>query len=116
MGCYEKCSILSYGKLKKRCSPMTCAEEECSLLNQKVGGVIPCTGYDVGDDGRCPHTEGDCYEDEALFANECLKKCSVLTDNKYPYRCDRRYAVKKTASAASIRSRPRLHSTTMLVV
>eukprot|EP00928_Gymnodinium_smaydae_P097112 TRINITY_DN8720_c0_g1_i2.p1 TRINITY_DN8720_c0_g1~~TRINITY_DN8720_c0_g1_i2.p1 ORF type:complete len:308 (+),score=48.53 TRINITY_DN8720_c0_g1_i2:113-1036(+) len=63
---------------------------DCSITDiadMKVSAPIPCSGNDVSGDGSsCPHTAGVCLKDEELDMGECYKKCSVLTNGKYPYR------------------------------
>merc|ERR1712113_182323 len=86
--CYKKCSILTNGALSKRCSAFSCSSNSCSLFEQHVSGLpLPCSGYDVNDEGGCPHPTGTCLVDEELMWGRCYKKCSVLTNNAFPHRC-----------------------------
>lgn len=91
--CYGKCSILAGPSYPKRTSAYSCCGNPCSLTKQKVASIfpLPCKGYDVGGmaeepRGGCPHAPGACLVDEELFLGTCYKKCSLLTNAKYPYR------------------------------
>merc|ERR1719238_1457196 len=92
--CYKKCSILTQGTHRYRTSAFTCCQadkkEQCSLTNQQVNTKI-CGGFDVagdvnGQESACPHGEGTCFENEELYAGQCYKKCSILTNNEYSNR------------------------------
>lgn len=49
-----------------------------------------CSGFDIAGlhegDNVCPHKPGACLVDEEFFLGTCYKKCSLLTENIYPYR------------------------------
>lgn len=87
--CYKKCSILTHGIAAVRTSSWTCCEgHPCGVTNQHgdMGKSLMCAGYDVDGNGGCPHKPGTCLTDEEMHVGICYKKCSLLTDNEYPYR------------------------------
>lgn len=85
--CYKTCRLLTGGSSPVRTSPWTCCGDPCnpSSLKHNVG---MCSGFDIaGGDGKsCPHDPGACYADEELHIGQCYKKCSALTQGKFPYR------------------------------
>lgn len=89
--CYAKCSLLTHGSHPIRTSSFSCCESHpCSITNTKVN-MKPCAGFDVagninGEEGACPHPEGTCLQDEEVLLGMCYKKCSDLTQGKYPHR------------------------------
>lgn len=87
--CYKTCKELTDGQYPARGSPFSCCTEHpCSFNNQKIE-LEPCHGFDVGGNnagGGCPHLPGACLTDEELHLGRCYKKCSLLTENIYPYR------------------------------
>eukprot|EP00928_Gymnodinium_smaydae_P097111 TRINITY_DN8720_c0_g1_i1.p1 TRINITY_DN8720_c0_g1~~TRINITY_DN8720_c0_g1_i1.p1 ORF type:complete len:524 (+),score=90.74 TRINITY_DN8720_c0_g1_i1:228-1799(+) len=89
--CYKTCSSLTNGEYAYRYNAFACCKSaDCSITDigdMKVTAPIPCSGNDVSGDGSsCPHTAGVCLKDEELDMGECYKKCSALTNGKFPYR------------------------------
>jgi len=86
--CYRKCSLLTEGLFPIRTSPVTCCQAHpCGLFNQRHD-IGFCSGFSVagGDKKSCPHTPGDCLEDEEFFVGQCYKRCSLLTNNEFTHR------------------------------
>jgi len=86
--CYRRCSLLTDGRDPIRTSPWTCCQSRPCAMNQRgsLGSHVTCSGYDVAGDGSCPHAPGVCLVDEELLLGVCYKKCSLLTEGKYPHR------------------------------
>lgn len=86
--CYRKCSLLTGGQDAIRTSPWTCCEKRPCAFDQKLSihAQVACTGFAVAGDGSCPHKPGACLKDEELYLGICYKKCSLLTEDEYPYR------------------------------
>lgn len=95
--CYKRCELLTAGQYPIRTSSWTCcASHPCGLSNQKgaLGRAMVCNGFDVGgagaikfgDDFPCPHAPSSCTPEEEEAFGFCYKKCSILTDGKFPYR------------------------------
>merc|ERR1712032_1698150 len=100
--CYKKCSLLTHGKFSHRilpnacCKPSTtqesrgpCASFTPSDISYKM--PIPGQGYTIGGDTQngtpeMPHPTGSCDSNEEGHLGWCFKKCSLLTNGKYPYR------------------------------
>jgi len=87
--CYKKCSLLTSGLYPIRTSAWTCCESRpCGITNQRMS-ISMCNGFDQSGDSAgngCPHSAGTCLEDEEFSLGMCYKKCSILTNGKYPYR------------------------------
>jgi len=92
--CYKKCSLLTDGKYPTRSTAWSCCaggeggKGKCGLFNQKMSPWI-CGGFDVSGDragNGCPHPAGACLDNEEVHLGRCYKKCSDLTDGKYPTR------------------------------
>jgi len=87
--CYKQCSLLTNGQAAIRTSSWTCCEQHpCGLLHEHgaVGKTLLCNGFDVSGDGGCPHKPGACLVDEELHLGMCYKKCSLLTQGRFPHR------------------------------
>lgn len=89
--CYKKCSLLTNGEAPIRISPFGCAKSHSlgDVFGEKTAGLIPCSGYDISGDAAgngCPHRYGACLVDEEMSLGKCYKKCSILTQNKFPHR------------------------------
>lgn len=88
--CYQKCSVLTNGTFVKRVAPGGCCKEldlRCVKPSEvDFNGLLPGSGYNVDGSGGNPHPPGLCDGNEEVHAGMCYKKCSILTDNKYPMR------------------------------
>jgi hypothetical protein len=89
--CYQKCSILTSGEAPVRISAFGCAKSKSfgDVIGEKTAGFVPCQGYDVAgkaEGNGCPHAHGGCLADEEFGLGKCYKKCSLLTNGKYPHR------------------------------
>mmetsp|Transcript_75060 Transcript_75060/g.174064 ORF Transcript_75060/g.174064 Transcript_75060/m.174064 type:complete len:300 (+) Transcript_75060:67-966(+) len=91
--CYKQCRLLTSGAYPVRTSSWSCypGGNSSKIFNEKVGSKIPipCRDFDVAGDsmgGGCPHSPGACLKDEEIFLDICYKKCSILTEGKFPHR------------------------------
>jgi len=102
--CYKKCSLLTQGAYTHRVSAFSCCKTgEChNIFKLNTASLIPCHGYDVSGADQstaCPHLPGTCLEDEEQFMGMCFKKCSIITDGKYPNRVGAASCCKNTGVA-----------------
>lgn len=83
--CYTKCSIASYGKYNERAAGCTCKNAHGTLYTD-------CPRYNTDGHGGMPRSPrpsdpmGSCFSNEENFGGFCYKKCSLLTEGRYPYR------------------------------
>merc|ERR1719188_933828 len=87
--CYAKCDALTSGRAPIRTSSWTCcANHPCYPWREEgsIGRSLLCKGFDVSGSGACPHKPGACFLNEEMHLGVCYKKCTDLTNGRYPYR------------------------------
>lgn len=88
--CYKPCSVLTDGQFPSRFAPNGCCKElSLSCLNPadaRLSMPWPGHGMMVGGDGKAPHPPGECDPNEEAILGLCYKKCSILSQDKYPIR------------------------------
>jgi hypothetical protein len=95
--CYKKCSLLTDNKFSVRLLPNACCKADkvgksCASFDMQSitwKAPVPGYGYTVGAGSgtlNMPHPTGSCASNEEGHLGWCFKKCSLLTDDKYPIR------------------------------
>uniref|UniRef100_A0A7S2NFE8 Uncharacterized protein n=1 Tax=Alexandrium andersonii TaxID=327968 RepID=A0A7S2NFE8_9DINO len=80
--CYKKCALLTEKEYPYRVAPATCCEDN-GLNCLDFRNSYTSEEFAVGGGESGP---GACNSDEELSMGKCVKKCSLLTNNKYPLR------------------------------
>jgi hypothetical protein len=122
--CYRKCACLTNNPKATRMTAFSCCvTDDCTDPTAWDTPTMEfCGGYDTssanvanGGQGACPHQPGACLEDEEQNFGMCFKKCSLLTNNAYPFRVNAMTCCKEQPSADIMGCEPVLGDDSMYV-